>query len=585
MKLKGYICERLVDHGITTCFYVNGGAIAPLIDQVAHDERFESYACLHEASAAYAAEGFTRRTGKTSAVLVTSGPGGTNAITGLNCCWADSIPVIFFSGQVSSNQLLGENRIRQRGVQETDIIKLTKNISKVSLRVEKGDDCIYVDQALSEMIEGRQGPVWIDLCIDSLNQEITSRYQSNIATKEQKSVITGKWRLEDALIQGLTESKKPLIIAGAGVAQSVILRGHLKDLDIPITSTWGGQAFVSDAKHYAGNIGLFGDRGANSAVQEADLIIAIGTSLNICHTGYDSKNFGRNALLLHMDIDEGEINKNNYHARYIGIQVDLRESKEQYEIIQMLKPLNVDQKWLQRVKQRAGYTAVKENLNTTRESGFVNSYDLVDIVSKSEYDFDIVTDMGTSFTCTHQSFKQTVSRRIITAGGHAPMGWGIAGAIGAAIGARDKKVVCITGDGGMLMSLQDLRTHTALNLNILNIVLDNNGYLTMRHTMRNTFGRLSGCSAESGIMNPDFRLLAESMGMPYIYVDGLDVFEKNFKKIMEIDTIGPKMLHVKMHEDQELKPRLASYVDAGGVKYNYPLENMYPHNNKEYEEL
>jgi len=579
VKVKEYILEKLVEKDIDTCFYVNGGAIAPLIDQISHDERFHVYACLHEASAAYAAEGFTRRSGRSAVVLVTSGPGGTNALTGLNCCWCDSIPVLFISGQVSRNQLIGSRKIRQRGVQETNIIKLAGSISKFATRLETPENIGCLDEALYMMTDGRAGPVWIDICVDCFSQDVELEPPISLVSLPSMQLDPISSLANRTISELVERSNRPVVIAGIALRHSLQILDIVSKAEIPVVSTWAGQPYVSGTKRYIGNLGLFGDRCGNYAVQKADLIVAIGTSLNISHTGYDSKSFAANASIIHIDIDKGELTKDNYHDNYHGINLDIRDNESSLAICRLLEKIRVDGQWAAHLCSKASYTAIKENTSEHRKAGFVNSYDLIDVVSMSQFEFDIVTDMGTSFTCTHQAFKQTLDRRILTAGGHAPMGWGVAGAIGASIADSERRIVCITGDGGLLMSLQDLRTQTALGLNIINILLDNNGYLTMRQTMKNTFGRLSGCSAESGIINPDFSQYAESVGIRYRYITSIEHFRCSFNELMHDNIKCPFLLHIAMEEDQELKPRLASYLDKDGKREFYPLANMYPHNN------
>lgn len=582
MKFVDYIVDVLIQNGISTGFCVNGGAIAPLIDKLTYCSHFKLIPCLHEASAAYAAEAFTKASGLPSVVILTSGPGGTNALTGLNCCWCDSTPVLFISGQVSSNHLIGDLSIRQRGVQETDIISLVKSITKYSTRIRSLSNINSIQTAINSLTHHRNGPSWVDICVDMFNKE-TKFFDEPITQTETKKLYSSA--LEFTKFYKNHIFSKPLVVAGCGISDSKELVSLLNRLDIPIVSTWASKYLLSNSSLYSGSLGLFGERSANYLIQQADVVFVIGSSLNICHTGYDSSAFAENAHVLHFDFDKDELKKDNYHANYHPFLVDICDHSFFSAISEAFAFLKPSSEWIDLCKRKSKFRAVDERLNKRVENNYVNSFQLLDIINNISGNFNVVTDMGTSFTCGNQVLAQSKDRRLITSWGHAPMGWGISGAIGASLADISKTTLCITGDGGLAMSLQDLITHQSLKLPIITILLDNDGYLTMKHTTQLSFRRFSACGPEHGICNPEYETLCKSIGIEYRRINSIDSFKAKILPVLTQSIESPLFVHIKMNPIQPLVPRLANYIDEQGVVFKYPLSNMFPHDCKEFQEL
>jgi acetolactate synthase-1/2/3 large subunit len=567
VRLADYVVSFLHSRGINHVFAVSGGALNFLCDAVSLS-RVKYVACHHEQAAAMAAEAYARVKGLGCA-MVTSGPGGTNAITGVAGAWLDHTPTITISGQSFSGQTIGDSGLRQLGVQEINIIDLVRPITKYAVMVTGPESIRYhLEKALYLATEGRPGPVWLDLPVDVQKAEVDPDKLSGfdpVAVKKELDV--------SEVIKLLRNAQRPVLHIGQGVrlarAEDALYR-FLETSGIPVlTARNGNDLIASDHPQYIGRPGTFGQRGANFAVQTCDLYIAIGTRLCLAQTGYNPKDYARNAKVVMVDIDRAELDKDTVPV-HLKIEADAKDFLEALNSHNLGLPDYAN--WLKRCKQwQAKYCPV---FPEWRETGPVNSYVLADALSDILTPDDIiVTDVGCSYQTTHQAFRIKKGQRLLSNGGLASMGWGLPAAVGAAF-ASGKRIVCVTGDGGFMFNAQELSTIVYHGLNVQILVLNNGGYLTQKQAGEFAFNRVVGSSSES-LSFPDFVELAKSHGMFAQRISsqkGLKSKLRNF--LMEHDSA---LCEVMMDPNQIQAPKAVNKRLPDGTMKATALEDAWPY--------
>ena len=581
IKLSDYMFSFIAELGVREVFAVCGGAAMHLVDSLGMNKNLKYIATHHEQAAAMAAEGYARITGKPGVVLVTSGPGGTNTITGVCGAWIDSIPVIFISGQVTTDTLIGDTGLRQFGIQEVDIAKLVKPITKYAVTVMDPNLIKYhMQKAVYLATNGRQGPVWLDIPLDiqsrliNLNNLVSFNPDEFVQINRQSLLKTQVAECVK-LLQG---ARRPIIIIGYGIRLAKAEKEFqqlIERLRIPIVSSWTTSDLVpTNHELYVDRSGIFGGRAGNFAVQNADLLLIIGSRMSIPQVGYNYRNFAREAKKIIIDIDEVELKKPSTKPD-IPIKADAKEF-----MVEMLRqveeetvPLEICH-WLQRCQHwKAKYPVVLPEYRENKES--VNSFYFIDILSeKLGNDAVVVTDMGTSFTCTMQAFKTKAGQRLFTSSGHASMGFGLPGAIGACFANGRKKTICISGDGGLQMNIQELQTLVHYKLPIILFVLNNGGYLTIKLMQQNHFGRYVGSDASSGLSCPDIIKVANAYGIKAERILNNDELHEKIDNVLAQD--GPFICEIIMPEDQPLIPRVSSLKKPDGTIVSKPLEDLFP---------
>lgn len=580
IKVSDYIFDFLASKGIDTIFSVSGGAAAHLLNSVA--ERNFKYICnYHEQACAMAAEGYARIANKPACVLVTNGPGSTNTITGVVGAYQDSIPMIIISGQVPVNQSLGslDNiKLRQLGVQECDIIDMVKGITKYAVQVTDPKTIPYhIAMAYNEATTNRMGPVWLDIPLD---------VQSTLIEPEE-FIINNSFKTTDYNIENIVDiilhSKRPLIITGNGIHLSKtehyfkILKDKLK---IPVISTWTSKDLMDhNDPLFVGNFGLLGERAANFAVQNADLLLVLGSRLSIPNVGYQSHLFSPNSIKIMVDIDENELNKPT-----IKIDYPINEDLNNFfiDILPLLQNKSIPNwdEWINKTQSwKSKYPVFQPEYKTNTNR--INSFYFMEVLSDKLTDNNvIVTDMGTSYTCTMQSLQMNGKNRLFTSSACCSMGFGLPGAIGAHFGDPNKNIILIAGDGGLQMNIQELQTiiHNKIPLKIF--LLNNNGYLAISLMQDNLFkGKYIGSNLESGVSNPNFIKLADAYGFKTYTFNNNTELEKNIDEVL--NTEGPVLCEIMMIENQLLIPRVQSSKDENGKIISNSLENMFPYLSKE----
>ena len=581
-KVTDYMMDCVADLGVTDVFAVCGGGAMHLVDSLGKHERLNYVATHHEQAAAMAAEGYARISGKPGVALVTSGPGGTNAITGVCGAWIDSIPTIFISGQVTTDTLIKDTGLRQFGIQESNITELVAPITKYAVTVTDPATIRYhMEKAIYIATHGRPGPVWLDIPLDVQSKVVNISEQRRFDPSELTPECENEGLQEKVsqTIEMLKTSKRPVLISGYGIR----LAGAEKEfvqlverLGIPVISSWTSSDLLPTAhEHYVGRSGIMGDRGGNFAVQNSDLLLIVGSRMSIPQVGYNYKTFAREAKKIMVDISTIELAKPTLSldlAVHVDAKVFIAECLRQLE--GQGAALDIPE-WRERTRSwKKTYPVVLAEYKDNKDG--VNSFYFVDLLSeKLGNDAVVVTDMGTSFTCTMQTFKSKGGgQRLFTSSGHASMGFGLPGAIGACYGHGKKKTICIAGDGALQMNIQELQTMVHYKLPIILFVLNNNGYLTIKLMQQNHFGRYVGSDPGSGLSFPDIVKVATAYGIKSERIENQHELNEKIDSILAEP--GPFVCEIVMPEDQPLIPRVSSLKMADGTIVSKPLEDLYP---------
>ena len=588
MKLSDYVASFLEKAGVDYIFGVTGGGAMHLNDSFGKSKKINFIMTHGEQSASMAAEAYTRKSGKLGVCNVTTGPGGTNAITGVTGAWIDSIPQLIISGQVASKDMINQSKLRQRGVQEiniTDIVKpvvkyclLLRDEKKIKYELEK---CIYLSQ------NGRPGPTWIDIPLDLQTKDINPKKLKSFKPKKNKTI---KFHNKLIKISNLiTKSSRPVIVIGNGVHLSnskKLIKEIIDNFNIPVLSSWNASDVIStDHNRYIGRFGLFGDRASNFTIQNSDLVLVLGCRLSQPQTGYNLSLFAPDANFIYVDIDVVEISK--FKGKNVTkIISDLRLFLEQFiKFIKRFKLKNSYKKlhkgWLDHsIKLKNKYPVFLKRYKHQKK---INSFYFIETLSSLLKEKDtIVTDMGTSFTCTMQTFKTKENQRLFTSSGLAPMGFGLPGSIGACFANNKRKTICISGDGGVMFNIQELQTIFHHKLPIKIFILCNKGYLTMKLMQSKNFKKFVGSTPSSGISCPNFENLAKSFKISSTTIRNTNNFKIKIEDFLKKS--GPGLCQIIMGEHQELIPRVQTKMKKDGTFVPTPMDDMYPYlERKEYD--
>ncbi len=578
IKLSDYVIQFIEGLGVDHLFLLPGGGCMHLLDSVGKSKKINYVCNLHEQASAIAADAYSQYTNNIGVALVTTGPGGTNAITGVAASWLDSIPVMIFSGQVKTADLARSRGVRQMGFQEIDIVSLVKPITKYAYMVTEPETIKYhLEKALHMAKSGRPGPVWIDVPLDIQAAVINERALKgfDIPTFD----VSGSDLKEkvEYTISLLNQAKRPIILVGNGVRLSGAINEFLeltKILNIPVLTTWKSMDFMSeDNELFVGRPGAVGQRGANFSQQNADFIMMLGARLDYGQTGYNHENFARAAKKVMVDIDENEINKMktaiDVRVPY-DVKLFLNQILRNKEKIKKTDSLE----WLRRCKgwQREYPVILPEYF----QEEYANNYALVDTLSElmTEKDILVPGSSGASSEVTMQAFRVKEGQRIFNSEGLGPMGFGISAAIGACLASK-RRTICVDGDGGFYMNVQELETVTRLNLPIKFFVLNNQGYASIRTTQSNYFnGRFVASDFSSGLSLPDTEKIANAFGIKYFKVSDNNQLKSVVSDILECE--GPGICEVLLSFNHVTSPKLSSYQKPDGTMVSRPLEDLAP---------
>ena len=580
-KVSDIIVDFLDKKGLTQAFGVTGGGAMHLNDAFSKNKNIKFAYMHHEQAAAMAADAYYREKLKPAIVHTTSGPGGTNAITGVVGAWIDSIPTMIISGQVPSVQQINTTKTRQIGVQEADIIKIVKSSTKFSYTLKDESKTLEVlEKAYQKMLEGRPGPVWIDVPLDVQAKKIYIIKKNKKNNLKKKRIKKLDIKI-NKMINLISDSQKPVIIAGNGIHISKSKGQFYKfinKLKCPVITSWNGSDLINfNNQQHVGRMGLFGDRASNLTAQNSDLLIVLGSRLSVPQIGYITKDFAKHSNKIIIDIDKNELNRNFLSKIKLKFNCDLKiflsKSNEKLNKIKkkydFSKWLNITQEW------KKNYPVFNEKDQTNKKK--INSFYFIKKLSRfSKSNSTIVTDMGTSFTCTMQTFeiRNHHKQRLFTSSGLAAMGFGLPGAIGASFANRKKQIICIAGDGGFMFNIQELQTIKHHDLPIKIFVLENQGYLTMQLMQKKNFKKLTGSDVKSGISFPNFKKIAEGFNIEYLRLSKNNI-ENHLKKIFS--NKKPILIEVNMPKFQQLVPRVQAQLLKDGSFANPEFDNLFPH--------
>lgn len=575
MKYSDQFVDWLVDEGYTHCFFVAGGNIMHLLDSVR--TRMVCVPYVHEVAATIAAEYFTatREPGRGKAfVMVTAGPGLTNALTGIASAWGESRELLVVGGQVKRSDL-SRGEVRQRGIQELDGASLAEPVCKHVLRVEVPTDRADIVTAIRDGASGRPGPVFIEMCLDA--QAAAPVAEAVAPVRVEGSVERIGPADVDRVAALLAESKRPVLLLGAGVSRQGArdLEPGLVDLGVPVMLTWNGaDRLPEESPVYAGRPNIWGQRSANVLLQQSDLLLALGTRLGLQQSGFAWDEFAPLAVVVQVDIDQAELDKGHPH-----VEVPLRGDATTFlaDLLGRAEPQSAWADWKEHVAAVRELLPLNEAANETAP-GFAKPYELIMTLGDVAGPQDVIIpcSSGGAFTVTMQSLRLRGEQKILTNKAVASMGYGLAGAIGASLANPGRRTFLIEGDGGFSQNLQELGTVAVNRLPLKILLFVNNGYASIRMTQRNYFqGAWIGCDESTGLGMPDWELLARSYAIPYARMDGERGFGDDAVSAL-IAADGPALIEVPIDPEQTYYPKIMSAVQPDGSMKSNPLHLMHP---------
>lgn len=587
IKLSDYLCNFFSSKGITHAFILGGGGNMHLIDSV--DKSKLEYVCnLHEQASAYAAEGYARITGKPGLVMITTGPGGTNTLSGVLGCWQDSIPMFVISGQIARRFIGAGTKmgVRQLGVQEMNIVDVAKPMVKYAVVVMDPLKIKYeLEKAWFLATTGRQGPVWLDIPLDVQSALIDEKKLKGFNPKEIKpDYITDKKKIAKLVKQTLDKifkSKRPVFYAGNGIRLSGAHKEFLELvnlLKIPVLTSYVGYDMVSsDNPYFFGRAHLMGQRAANFIIQNSDLLLNIGARLDILTIGYEKENFARGAFKIMVDIDAHEIKKPTLNID-LGVNTDAKLFIQ--EMVKQLKqnPLSLKiANWLDYGRKlNKKYPNVPKEFWRAKKA--VNPYCFVEESCKlfNENEIIVIANGINALNCSYQAFIVKKGQRILVNLGSAPIGYGLSMAIGVSFALNNRKrIICIEGDGSIQTNIQELQTVKHYNLPIKIFIHSNGGYLSNINSQKNLFGgRLVGANEESHITSPDFVKVGKAYGIKSIRMNNHKDMKRKIKYVLNYK--GPIICDINALKDLNLTPKLLTKRREDGTFYSPPLEDMWP---------
>ncbi len=583
MKISDFVIQAFIDLDVDSAFSVTGGAAMHLNDSVGENTQLSVMYMHNEQSCAMAAEGYARIARKPALVVVTAGPGAINAFNGVFGAYTDSIPMIVISGQARKNTQrshFGLNELRQLGDQEAPIMSMVSEITKKTYEVTGEMDgsqiaSLLID-AYSTATTGRPGPVWIEIPVDVQAMQIESAtvafksgWNSEAPTSETENLL-------QELLKNILNSKRPVLLLGSGVQisktekQAIAFAERLK---IPVLTAWSHDVISSDHPLFFGRPGTIGTRPGNMILQNSDLLLVLGSRLNIRQISYNYDAFAPKAFKIHVDIDREEFKK-PFPKMDLHIHADLRNFFDNFSQI-----LGFDQTKIDRTEWISWCTLVRDKYSVKDadypvKNDSINAYHLIpEIVRQAATDAILACGDATACIVPFQTAHIKSAMSMFSNSGCASMGYDLPAALGAAVADHNRQVICFAGDGSIMMNLQELQTLATSELNIILVILDNGGYLSIKQTQTNFFGRFHGSNPASGITFPNFARVAESFGLPTTELHPLR-WRDQLDKVLK--STGPRVIVAKLDQDQEFEPRLKSKMVDGSIRTPM-LEDMYPH--------
>ncbi len=580
IRVADYICSYLERQNVAGVFLLSGGGMMHLVDAVGRSQRLKYVCNHHEQACAMAAEGYARQSGSLGVCFATSGPGGTNTITGIVHAWQDSVPLLVITGQCKVSETIhatGLHGLRQFGTLEVDIVPVVRPITKYAAAVlDPKTIRFHLEKACSLALSGRPGPVLLDIPVDVQGSPIEP---SELAGFEEPAP-----RLEPAIpdiglaLDRLRAAQRPLILAGHGVGVSgarAIFREVIERLGVPVAVTPLAKDLLEyDHPLFVGHPGIKGDRPGNLAVQRADVILSVGCSFHVTTTGYELKSFAPSAFKIQVDPDPLVLRRENVGVQ-LKINADVRGFLERVRERTWTDSNSQTSRW------RRQCAVWKTELSVNREPhkkypDSINYYEFVDALSDLAPDNATVTaDAGSAYYVVGQAFKAKRGQRVLVCGSLGTMGWALPAATGASFAESSRTVICITGDGSLQTNVHELATVRRNQLNVKIFVVNNGGYVSIRNTQKGYFGgRLVGSDETSGVFLPSLEKLSSAYELPYYSARTSADLKTTLAAVL--NTRGPVVCEVFAPHDQEIIPTIKSMRLEDGSMRSRPLDEMYP---------
>jgi acetolactate synthase-1/2/3 large subunit len=581
VKLSDYVFQFVARQGVKHVFMLPGGGAMHLNDSLGHTPGLDFVSCLHEQAAAVAAEAYARVAHNLGVALVTTGPGGTNAVTGVAAAWLDSTPCLFISGQVKRSDMMAGTGLRQLGVQELDIVSVVRSITKCAVTVmDPATIRLHLEKAAHLARSGRPGPVWIDIPLDVQAANVDPGQLEGFTQPEGESRLSVA-ALREAVgetINLLKSTERPIVLAGNGIR----LAGAEQDfvqlverLRLPVLTTrLGVDLMHHDHELLVGMPGTIGTRGANFALQNSDLLLILGARVDLALIAYAPERLARAAKRIMVNIDEAEIRK-------LGDIIDLPVVSDVGAFIRELcnRAGDVQERdrstWRQLCRRwKDSYPVV---LPEHRSSQQVSMYFFSEVLSEELTGEDVVLPGSSGSGCeiVLTAFKVKAGQRVFHNKGTGAMGLGPPAAIGACLASGGRRTICVDGDGGFAMNMQELETVRRLALPIKFFVISNSGYASIRASQLNYFGRLSGADRSSGLTLPDVIKQGSAFGIPTARISDTASLREGIRAVLSQP--GPVVCEVVTIPDEPRIPRVQAILRPDGTMVSKPLEDMFPY--------
>ena len=580
MKLSDYVVKFFEKQKIKDIFMVTGGGCMHLVNSFGNSTKIKYWCTEHEQAASMAAEAYSKMKNSMGLVLTTSGPGATNTITGVLDCYQDSTPVVFLSGQSKSKQTVyasGISGLRQFGVQEANIVPIVESITKYAVEIDDPMKIRYhLEKAVHLALSGRHGPVWLSIPLDVQSANVDPDTLKEYSAGNEETFEPSEKEL--AYCAGkLKHAKRPVIIAGHGVRLSgacdTLSEFALKYKIPVVTPIMGIDVLEGNHECNIGRIGTKGTRAGNFAMQNADLIISLGSRLSVSVVGHEYKMFAREAEVIVVDVDHAE------HQKRTIENIDCIVYSDVKKFIEGLDDCVVDiapfTEWLEICNRwKKKYPVVLKSYDD--DINGINYYKFIDLINKHmKADMPVVSDAGSAFYVVAQTINLKKGQRHITTGGTATMGFTLPASIGVAVAKPDSNVIAITGEGSFMQNLQELEVLRYHKMNVKLFVVDNGGYFSIHQTQSRFFaGNYVGESENSGISFTNIAKLADAFGIKYYYLDTIETANSKLEVILSES--GPALVEVKVTTDMSIQPTNASQMKPNGVMVSKPLEDMFP---------
>jgi len=578
VRVADYLMARLAEAGIDHVFLLPGGGAMHLDDALACEKRIVPIPCHHEQACGIAAEAWGRVRGSFGVALVTTGPGATNVITPVAGAWIESVPMLVISGQVKRADRLAGRPLRQGGVQEVDIVPMVRSITKYAATVmEPRSIRCHLEAALYHMRAGRPGPVWLDIPLDVQAAPIDPDALEPFVLPDEVAP-----RMEGAIERVanlIAEAQRPLLLAGHGVRLAGAPREFLElaeALQVPVVTTWNALDLIPwDHPLHAGRPGVVALRGGNFAVQNCDLLIAVGCRLDNVVTAYNPRGFARAARKVMVDVDANE-----YAKLDMDLEVGLAMDAGRFVAALLRHPLPAKRADTTAWRARCAGWKSRYPVNDGKPfpaCGPISHFQFVSALSDAVPAGTLLStgSSGLAVEVFYAVFRNRPGQRVFLTSGLGSMGYGLPAAIGACLAGGRCPMVALEGDGSLQLNLQELATLKAANLPIRLFVMNNRGYASIRNTQRNYFaGRYLGTGPEAGLFLPDLEKVAETYDLPFLRITDVTELEPGLAAALERP--GPLLVDVRLLPDEALTPKVAALPQPDGSMLSMPLEDMSP---------